>query len=302
MIIPTYRRPDLVSRALAALRAQTLAPDSFEVCVVDDASGDDTPAVLESEARTMPNLAWASQPANRGPAAARNRAVSLGTGRLLMFIDDDVIASPSLLADHLALHEAATAPIAVVGRLTWEPGLTVTPFMRWLDESRLQFSFDTMTEGVQEDVVNSFYTCNLSVPRASFEAVSGFDERFPFPACEDSDLGLRLTATGLELHYRPQLVAWHARPVTLPEFRDRMIRAAQSWQLLAELHPGRVPVIVPARRRRRAVRWAARHAGAVMSAVLPDSVGEPFSRVYYRNELARALDIGATAGPIDAVA
>lgn len=302
MVIPTYRRPELLARCLDALRGQTLDAASFEVCVVDDASGDDTPRVLETAARAMPNLRWASQPENRGPAAARNRAVSLGTGTLLVFIDDDVIASPTLLADHLALHRAADDPIAVVGHLTWEPGLPVTRFMHWLDESRLQFSFETMPEGEQEDVVNSFYTCNLSLPRAAFEAVGGFDERFPFPACEDSDLGLRITATGVKLYYWPQVVAWHSRPVTLPEFRDRMVRAARSWQLLAELHPDRVPVIKPARVPRRIQRWVYRNTAATLAAVVPDSHNARFSRVYYRTELARALDRGASAGPIDRAA
>jgi GT2 family glycosyltransferase len=302
VVIPTYRRPELLAKCLDALRGQTLDASSFEVCVVDDASGDATPTALETASRAMPNLRWASQPANRGPAAARNRAVSLGTGALLVFIDDDVVASPTLLADHLALHRAADAPIAVVGHLTWAPGLPVTRFMRWLDDSRLQFSFETMPEGEQEDVVNSFYTCNLSLPRTAFEAVGGFNERFPFPACEDSDLGLRITADGLKLFYRPQVVAWHSRPVTLPEFRDRMIRAAQSWQLLAQLHPDRVPVITPARVPRRMQRWAYRNAAVVLAAVLPDSRNERFSRVYFRTEMARALDIGAAAGPIDRAA
>lgn len=296
VLIPTFRRPDLLYRCLTALRMQTTPPEDFEICVVDDASGPDVVGVLERAGAKMPNLVWVSQPTNRGPAAARNRAASLAEGQLLLFVDDDVIASTSLVETHLACHERAGQPLSVMGRLTWYPDVRVTPFMRWLDASGMQFNFAKMVEGPQTDIINSFYTCNLSLPLADFMAVGGFDERFPYAACEDSDLGLRLARHGLAHHYRPAALAWHARPVTLQEFRTRMRQAGQSWQTLAALHPDYAdPIEAPTgvHRLNRAVRRAIL---AGLAAIVPSGSAEWLWSRHYRAQLAHACEVGARRG------
>jgi cellulose synthase/poly-beta-1,6-N-acetylglucosamine synthase-like glycosyltransferase len=38
VVIPTYRRPELLGRCLDALAAQMLTPDSYEILVADDAA------------------------------------------------------------------------------------------------------------------------------------------------------------------------------------------------------------------------------------------------------------------------
>ena len=53
VVIPTHNRSGPLQTALAGLRAQTLPREEFEVIVVDDASSDDTPAVLEAAAEPV---------------------------------------------------------------------------------------------------------------------------------------------------------------------------------------------------------------------------------------------------------
>jgi glycosyltransferase involved in cell wall biosynthesis len=48
VVIPTYRRPALLSRCLAAVLAQRLDARAFEVIVVDDGQTDDTRAAVEA--------------------------------------------------------------------------------------------------------------------------------------------------------------------------------------------------------------------------------------------------------------
>lgn len=98
-------RPDFLARTLAALRAQTLASDRWELLLIDNAS--DTPL-----APGWP-LAW--HPAARhirepelGIAAARMRAMREARTGLLLFVDDDNLLAPDYAAR--ALDRAATEP------------------------------------------------------------------------------------------------------------------------------------------------------------------------------------------------
>lgn len=233
VIVPTYRRPALLAQCLAALAAQDAEAGAFEVVVVDDGSGDGTGDVLRRYEATLPALTWRSQPTNRGPAAARNEAVRLAAGELLLFIDDDIVASPSLVASHLQSHESTSDREGVLGYVDWLPTLEVTPFMRWLDSTTFQFAYQELKPGRLPHPADAFYTCNLSMRRRLFDAVGGFDERFPYPAYEDTELACRLADKGFTLDYRPEALAWHARAITLREFEQRMGRVAESavlWQ------------------------------------------------------------------------
>jgi glycosyltransferase involved in cell wall biosynthesis len=78
VVIATYERPVLLLRCVDALLAQTLAPERFEIVIVDDGSSRATRENVIAElgarrrVRRAPILRFLWQPENRGPAAARN--------------------------------------------------------------------------------------------------------------------------------------------------------------------------------------------------------------------------------------
>lgn len=221
VVIPTYRRADLLRRCLESLAAQD-ARGSFAVVVVDDASGDSTVQVLEALSAALPELAWTSFESNRGQAAARNRGVELAETPLVLFVDDDIIASPSLVSTHLNLHAAADPSFGVVGLVEWHPDLPSTPFRQWLDATELQFAYRTwMSPGPIEPPETAFYTCNLSMSADLFREAGGFDERLR--SLEDIELGHRLGRLGFRLDYRPEALAWHARDIDLEAFCRRQV-------------------------------------------------------------------------------
>ena len=237
VVIPTYRRPALLRRCLQSLAEQDLEPDTFEVVVVDDGSGDETVDVLRAAAANVRGLA---QPQNAGPAAARNRGIQEARGRLVVFLDDDIAAAPDLLSTHARLHDEAGNDelLGVLGRVDWDPSLEVTPFMHWLDRSGLQFAYDTwLREGPIEPAYGAFYTCNVSVPRALLVDSGGFDERFPYAAFEDMELAFRLTARGFHMDYRPAARAFHTRAMELSGFCARMERVGESAELMRRAAP-----------------------------------------------------------------
>ena len=236
VVIPTYRRPNLLRRCLESLRQQDLDAARFEVVVVDDGSGDATAEVL---AATTGNVVALTQPRNAGPAAARNRGITTATGNLVLFLDDDVVAAPDLLSTHLAIHEQRHDPmLGVLGRIDWHPSLAVTAFMHWLDTSGLQFGYDTwLREGPVDPPYGAFYTANLSMHRDLLVAENGFDERFPYPAFEDIELAFRLARRGFHLDYHPTARGFHTRAMTLRGFASRMGKVGESAELIRRAAP-----------------------------------------------------------------
>jgi glycosyltransferase involved in cell wall biosynthesis len=111
VIIPTRNKSRYLALTIASLARQTESRSSFEVLVVDDGSDDDTREIV---AKHRADLALNYiRRGHQGRAAARNAAIRVAKGDLLIFCDDDRIAHPSFVADHVAAHVGAGD--AVVG-------------------------------------------------------------------------------------------------------------------------------------------------------------------------------------------
>jgi succinoglycan biosynthesis protein ExoM len=129
----TYKRPLLLLQLLESLAEQSFSLAKFEVVVVDnDAAGSAQPMVAQA-AQRFPELAirYAIEPV-QGISYARNRSVSLATGKLLAFIDDDEWAVRHWLTDLLTCMEKSGAD-AVLGPVIPQYQ-TGTP--RWVIRSR----------------------------------------------------------------------------------------------------------------------------------------------------------------------
>jgi GT2 family glycosyltransferase len=249
IVIPTKDRPLALRETLASLERQEPVDGDFEVVVVDDGSA---PAEQEEARRAVE--AAAEQIEARlirgpggGPASARNAAAANAGGLVLLFLGDDTAAAaPDLLARHAELHRRRPEPsYAILGRITWTDRRAVTPFMRWLESGGPQFHFDELSPGpVPADTY--FYSSHVSLKREVFERAGGFEERFPFAATEDTELGVRLAEAGIQLEYHPELVVLHDHPTTLSDSLRRQVRVGRSAALYNELRPDRPhPQIAP---------------------------------------------------------
>jgi glycosyltransferase involved in cell wall biosynthesis len=85
VIIPTYKRPRLVTRAIASATQQTYL--HLEIVVVDDGSGDDTEETVRAIAD--PRVRYVGHSYNRGLPAARNTGIRAARGVYIAFLDDD---------------------------------------------------------------------------------------------------------------------------------------------------------------------------------------------------------------------
>lgn len=111
LIIPTWKVPGLVESAIASALATTDL--NVEVVAVDDASPDDTFAVLQRLAAADPRIVVDQLAANGGPSAARNRAIALSKGRFVAVLDADDTIAPDRLAYLVSVAEKNAADIVV---------------------------------------------------------------------------------------------------------------------------------------------------------------------------------------------
>jgi glycosyltransferase involved in cell wall biosynthesis len=236
IVIPTCNRSDALLECLAHLENQTYK--DFEVVVIDDGSTDSTPKVMESYiARTQLSIRHSRQD-NGGPAKARNRAISMLQAPVCLMIGDDIFASPNLVERHMTCHkEQPELEVAVLGLTQWSiSGQTITPFMRWLGESPLQFAYKDLLAGVEPNW-HHFYSSNLSVKTELLRKFP-FREVFPYAAMEDCELGYRIQKQfGLKIKFLPQAVAYHLHPTTFRQLCERLVRVGYSTRLFHELWP-----------------------------------------------------------------
>ena len=103
IVIPTFNRADLLKRAVESVLAHTL--QDWELIVVDDASTDQTPAVLA--AICDPRLRVLRNDPNRERSASRNRGIEATTADYVCFLDSDDLYLPNHLETLAQAIEAA---------------------------------------------------------------------------------------------------------------------------------------------------------------------------------------------------
>jgi glycosyltransferase involved in cell wall biosynthesis len=94
VIIPTFKRAQLLGDAIRAALAQTHT--NLEILVVDDGSPDDTRSI----ASTFGEAVRYFRQENQGKSAALNLGISASTGDAIIVLDDDDLFPPWTVAKH----------------------------------------------------------------------------------------------------------------------------------------------------------------------------------------------------------
>jgi GT2 family glycosyltransferase len=117
VLVPSFRRPDALRRCLAALAAQTRAPD--EIVIGARADDADTIAAAETVRLAGQPVRIATTPA-RGVVAAMQAALDASTGDIIALTDDDARPHPGWIAGLLAQF-ARASDVGGVGGRDWQP-------------------------------------------------------------------------------------------------------------------------------------------------------------------------------------
>lgn len=202
-IIATHNRPEFVVRTLDCLARQTCPP--AEVIVVDDGSQPAADQAIREWQRTRkpPFKLMYHWQANAGPAVARNRGVTLSTGDLIHFIDDD----------DLMHHEALASLVAAVD--TDSPAIAMASYQNQWDDGTLDGL--TAPPGLPHDErVAAMIAGTWFVPlhgylltRAAVEAIGGWNAILP--SQEDDEYFLRAAMASVEFVRAPQALVYYCQ-------------------------------------------------------------------------------------------
>lgn len=209
VIIPSRnRRPDL-ALCLSALAAQDFPKEKFEVIVCDDGSTESLGEVVDAAKRTGLQVRCARQNP-KGPAAARNLGIHNARAGIVAMTDSDTLPQETWLRKLLEALQEHPDAVGVEGKVYAEN----------------EDEFGPLGEGPANKSGGVYLTCNCAYRRDALIEVGGFDESFPYPAYEDTELAARMIQIG-KIIWQPEAIVLHPqRPLTL----KAVLKKLKHWE------------------------------------------------------------------------
>jgi peptidoglycan/xylan/chitin deacetylase (PgdA/CDA1 family)/glycosyltransferase involved in cell wall biosynthesis len=251
VIVPTYQRRAVVTRNVAALDRQLFR--DFEVIVVVDGSNDGSARALR-DLEVDFRLKVIEQP-NAGRAQACNVGAAVASGELLLLLDDDMEAHPSLLLAHdraqrsgadVVLGDLPLHPDSPRNLLTWGVGF-------WAGSRR-----DRLTRPDAQIRPDDLITGQMSVSREHFLRLGGLDQTFTREGLyggEDIDFGTRVQHAGLKIAFDANAISYQYYDVDPGEYLRREVESGRSVEELLLKHPNRKDLARRPRFHTRRARW-----------------------------------------------
>jgi len=219
VVIATHNRASLLRATLDRLRTQAFASGD-EVIVVDNASMDATPDVIDRAAEQFPVPLYRRHDRSPGKAPALNAAIASARGDVLALTDDDVLVDADWIANIRRVFEDPS--IALVGGRVDPHWQRAAP--AWLqveEEGRygaMSSPLALLHYGDAQDLgQRTAVGANMAIRRTVFESLGGFapnlgKRRGTLLGGEDHDLCQRAVNAGYHCEYRPELRVQHWVP------------------------------------------------------------------------------------------
>ena len=156
----------------------------------------------------VPGIRLIVNPSNLGYLRSCNTAARVAKGEFLLLLNNDTQVLPDWL-DPLLLPFRSRSDVGAVGsKLLYPDGrLQEAGCIVWDDGSGWNFGRLDSPDRPAYNYLREVDYCSaasLLVPRALFNEMGGFDERYAPAYCEDSDLAFRLRERGYKVLYQPR--------------------------------------------------------------------------------------------------
>lgn len=224
VIIPTYNCLENLEKSIQSLREQTLPKEDYEVIISDDGSQVDNKKIVEKYSKKM-NIyyLWQKDDGFR-PGSARNQGAKIANGNILLFLDSGVVVEKNTLKNHVKSHNKKKNKV-VIGYVygymsdhlekTWKMPISHDFTVREIYDNSIEEAIKILKRNRHLDVregryrkygekINNwpipfdiFWTCHVSLEKAVFDQLGGFDESFNQWGGEDFELGVRLFQEGV---------------------------------------------------------------------------------------------------------
>lgn len=241
IVIPVFNKAALTRQCLSTIRETLEGAGEGEIIVIDNASSDETPRMLEE-------FPWARvirNETNLGYAGANNQGARIARGEFLVLLNNDIVAHPGWLKSLLSI--AREPRVGAVGARLLFPDGTIqhagvridpliigTPgFVAFHDMYAYPGTYPEAARICDVPVVTG--AC-LVTPRALYAELDGLDEAF-WNGYEDVDYCLRVGARGYRVVYDGEASLTHFESQSGPQ---RFRRVAWNVSRLAHRWNGRV--------------------------------------------------------------
>lgn len=244
VVIPARDRSSILRETLSRLQEQSYPEDLYEVIVVDDGSTEDLRQVLPDDPRfrLLPSTNesgrfQAGQSRTRGAASAKHPIVAfldgdVAVGRDYLWALDWVHRRfrDTVLCGYLSgynLHD-----LGHVHTLDQVRGVTPIETIPVIPDRQREPPMRAVLDNIDwlEEPWRLCYTGNLSLPRALFDRIGGFDGAFSGWGLEDLDLGVRLHQAGARWVFSRFALGYHMVDPSEPAARNPFRRANPSQQ------------------------------------------------------------------------
>src|SRR5438874_10295281 len=216
VVLPTFRRPDALARAMSSLASQRDPGVEWELVVVDNDAAPGAEATVHALAPAIPADVMLLREPRRGAAYARNTGIDAAKGDVVAFIDDDVIAAPTWLA-------ALSTPIlreqseGAGGPVKLDPAVVLPRWVSrdWrgcLSEYQRRDEEHELPAGDFVLTASAAFRTDLVRETGGFDSVLGPAQRVPIFFNEDVDLCRRFWARGGRIRYVPEGAVTHEVP------------------------------------------------------------------------------------------
>jgi len=226
ILIPAHNEEMVIERTVQHMLALHYPEDRLKILVIDDASTDATPEILDQMAAGNPriNVFHRYKPdGGRGKAAALNAAMKLVTSELIAIYDADNCPEPDALLFLVARIMQNSTVVATVGKFrTGNKRKNI--LTRCINVEGLCFQ-NIMQAGRNTLTGVSFLTgTNYVIRRDIVDELGGWDEE---ALAEDSEMSIRLYMQGYRIDYVPYSVSWEQEPETFAVWLKQRTRWAR---------------------------------------------------------------------------
>lgn len=200
VIVPTFRQMNKLAMCLDALQNQTLEPAAYEIIVVDDGSDENTASITDRYVGDLARVRLIEHATNKGLATARHTGASEAEGELILFLDCDLKASENYLKMHVDMHNACPSEeLVVVGDIFYNPeSISNSNFARFMNSRYLGQRSEKSIRRINYDNLPATLCGGglISLSRATYRKVGGYDLSFRAYGAEDIDFAVRVLASG----------------------------------------------------------------------------------------------------------
>lgn len=216
--ISTWCRKELLKEMLLKLENQTIEKNRYEIIICDSYSKDGTKEMIEELKKKYQNIKYINNDKNI-LATKRNIGIDAANSNLIVFMDDDVIPEKSFIEAHIKAHKGKKN-VVYCGNIKFP--------IEWIEKSNYYKYRNEIHKNEKKNELkfNRIVVMNMSFKKDEFlEKVGYVSEEFIGYGGEDTELGWRISKSGLKMLFLEEALGWHyEKSPTIKHYGDKIYR------------------------------------------------------------------------------